>query len=103
MTDDNNVERWHVFNVFIFACAVICLLLPCISVITSVLIIPEIVCYHFHSLERAPLIVFIHSCSCLLFLFLLGVLVPAYTYHPASNLAHLVVSNCDPGILVYCI
>ena len=35
------------------------------------------------------------------FLFLLDVLVPAHTYHPASNLAHLLVSNCDPGILVY--
>ena len=34
-------------SMFIFACAIICLSLPCISVVTKVLIIPEIVCYHF--------------------------------------------------------
>ena len=79
---------------FIFTCAIICLSLPCISVITSVLMIPKIVCHHFHSLEQAPLIALPRFCSYLMFVFLLEVLVFTYTYHPSSNLAHLVLSNC---------
>ena len=54
-----NVREVACVQCFIFAHAIICLSLPCISVITSVLIIPEIVCYHFHSLEQALLIALI--------------------------------------------
>ena len=93
-SDDLVVGRWHVFNVLFCLC--------------YYLFVASLHFWHskcsYHSKDCMLSFSFIRTSTfnfTYIFLFLLDVLVPEFTYHPASNLAHLVVSNWDPGILLY--